>query len=402
MVTLAPSIKLIGLLGCSTLLVNCTFLQTKVAEPNGFRLETLAINYDNLASKPATPISKVFQFSFYDYDLNWKKVIKTVDVTPLDYRDNKPHLVIDNNGREYLIDPGQDRVNTQGKSVLTNTPLNWYGQGPAITFQPQPGTLIIPLLPNHTYQTAKAEIAKTGGKVLGIFGTTFKGFSPKKDSIPLSYVYFNPNRLAANAGKTKLPVYRSANLSGQSAPNILLSGLITYGDGHSAYLDFSHLKGKGQTNNEQLDDIKTQIRKELAQLEDEPEVVAITLDTHAIIRKPEDIEAVVERGDYQHGSPFLRHETESVARGLRVFDNQTKAYLGSMITPSLLMKDCLKAAKQKFGSEAVIQFLDGEASASAYFENYNPTQDLDLKDPIVVNAFRLTGAKGLELIVQYE
>jgi hypothetical protein len=377
-------------------------LQTKVAEPNGFRLETLAINYDNLASKPVTPMSKVFQLSFYDYDPNWKKGIKTVDVTPLDYRDNKPHLVIDNNGREYLIDPVVSRVNTQGKSVLTDTPLNWYGQGSAITFQPQPGTLIIPVLPNHTYQTAKAEIAKTGGKVLGIFGTTFKNVNSQKDSSSLGYVYFNPNRLPANAGRTKLPVYRSSQRPGQSAPNFLLAGLITYSDGRSAYLDFSHLKGKGQTNNEQLDDIKTQIRKELEQLEDEPEVVIITLDSHAVIRKPADIEAVVERGNYQRGGSFLRHETESVARGLRVFDNQTKAYLGSMITPSLLMKDCLQVAKQKFGSEAVIQFLDGEDSASAYFENYNPTQNLDLKDPTVVNAFRLTGAKGLQLVVQYE
>jgi len=98
----------------------------------------------------------------------------------------------------------------------------------------------------------------------------------------------------------------------------------------------------------------------------------------------------------------LLHETQSVARGLRVFNDQTKAYLGSMITPSLLMKDCLAVARQKFGSDAVIQFLDEDAAATVYFEDYNPTQDLELQDPIVLNAFRLTGTKGIELIVQYD
>ena len=290
----------------------------------------------------------------------------------------------------------------EGKSVLTDTPLNWYGQGPAIVFERKPGTVILPLLPDHSYKTVKAEIERTGGKVLGIFGTTFKGFTKKKEAIPLSYVYFNPNRWPENAGQTELPIYRSSKISGQSAPNILLSGLVTYADGRSAYLDFSDLEGEGKTSNERLDDIKGQIRKELEQLEAQPDVAIVTIDTHGVIRKPEDIEAVLERGEYKRGGPFMLHETQSVARGIRVFDEETKAYVGSMITPSLLMKDCLAVAKQKFGEDAVIQFLDGDAPAAAYFEDYDPTVDLELKDPIVLNAFRLRGAKGLELIVQYD
>ena len=402
MVTFAQSVKLMGLIGCSSLLVNCTFLKTQKTEAEGFQLETLALDYDSLVSQPVTPTGKVFQFSFYDYDQNWTKVIKTVDVAPIEYRDNDPHLVLDNRGREYLMSSVPGEVNVEGKSVRIEPPLSWYGQGPAVIFKRQPGTMLIPLLPNQQYSTVKTNIAKTGGKVLGIFGTTFKGLSPKKGTVPFSYVYFNPNRLPLNAGKSDFPIYRSSEVPGQSAPNILLSGLITYSDGRSAYLDFSDLKGKGQTRNQQLDDIKAQMQKRIEQLEAQPEVVLVTVDTHAVIRKPEDIEAVVERGDYITGGPFLRHETQSVARGLRVFNDQTKSYLGSMITPSLLMKDCLAAAKQKFGSEAVIQFLDGEAAAAAYFENYNPTQDLDMKDPLVLNAFRLTGAKGLELIVKYD
>lgn len=397
MVNIAQSVKLIGLIGCSTLLVNCTLLKTKATEPDAFRLEAMPIDYQTLASKPATPLSKVFQLSFYDYDQNWKKVIQTVDVAPLQYRGNEPHLVLDHNGREYLTYPVPSRVKVEGKSVLTNTPLNWYGKGPALIFERKPGTLIMPLLPNQTYKTVKAEIAKTGGTVIGIFGTTFQ-----KESIPLSYVYFNPNRLPKNAGKTSLPVYRSSESPGQSAPNILLSGLVTYSDGRSAYLDFSDLEGEGNTTHDRLENIKAQISKQLEQLEAQPDVAIITIDTHAVIRKTADIEAVVERGEYKRGEPFLLHETQSVARGIRVFNDQTKAYLGSMITPSLLMKDCLAVAKQKFGPDAVIQFLDGDAPAAAYFEDYNPTQALELKDPIVLNAFRLTGAKGLELIVQYD
>ncbi len=402
MVNIAQSVKLIGLISCSTLLVNCTFLKTKAAEPDAFRLEAMPIDYQTLASKPATPLSKVFQLSFYDYDPNWKKVVKTIDVAPLQYRGNEPHLVLDNNGREYLTYPVPDRVNVEGKSVLANTPLNWYGKGPALVFERKPGTLVIPLLPNHTYKTVKADIEKTGGKVLGIFGTTFTGFTAQKEPIPLSYVYFNPNRLPKNAGNTDLPVYRSSEVPGQSAPNIFLSGLITYSDGRSAYLDFSDLEGEGKTSNEQLDDIKAQISKQLEQLEAQPDVAIVTIDTHAVIRKTSDIDAVVERGEYKRGGPFLLHETQSVARGLRVFNDQTKAYLGSMIIPSLLMKDCLAVAKQKFGSDAVIQFLDGDAPAAAYFEDYNPTADLELQDPIVLNAFRLTAMRGLELIVQYD
>lgn len=402
MVNIAQSVKLIGLIGCSTLLVNCTLLRKQAAEPDAFRLEAMPIEYESLASKPAVPLSKVFQLSFYDYDLNWKKVIKTVDVAPLQYRGNEPQFALDENGREYLTFPVPGRTNVDGKSVLTDTPLNWYGKGPAIIFERKPGTLILPLLPDHTYKTVKAEIEKTGGKVLGIFGTTFKGFTQKKESIPLSYTYFNPNHLPQNAGKTDLPVYRSSEIPGQSAPNILLSGLITYADGRSSYLDFSDLEGEGKTSNERLDDIKAQIRKQLEQLEAQPDVAVVTIDTHAVIRKPADIEAVLERGEYKRGGPFLLHETQSVARGIRVFNDQTKAYMGSMITPSLLMKDCLAVAKQKFGKDAVIQFLDGDAPAAAYFEDYNPTSDLALKDPIVLNAFRLRGAKGLELVVQYD
>lgn len=402
MVNIAQSVKLIGLISCSTLVANCTLLRTKASEPDAFRLEAMPIKYESLASKPATPLSKVFQLSFYDYDLNWKKVIKTVDVAPLQYRGNEPQFALDDNGREYLTYPVPGRTNIEGKSVLTDTPLNWYGQGPAIVFERKPGTVILPLLPGHSYKTVKAEVEKTGGKVLGIFGTTFKGFTQKKESIPLSYVYFNPNRLPKNAGKTDLPVYRSSEISGQSAPNMLLSGLITYADGRSAYLDFSNLEGAGKTSNERLDDIKVQIRKQLEQLEAQPDVAIVTIDTHAVIRKTADIEAVLERGEYQRGGPFLQHETQSVARGIRVFNDQTKAYVGSMITPSLLMKDCLAVAQQKFGPDAVIQFLDGDAPAAAYFEDYNPTSDLELKDPVVLNAFRLRGAKGLELVVQYD
>ncbi|KAI9134468.1 hypothetical protein [Acaryochloris sp. CCMEE 5410] len=402
MVNIAQSVKLMGLIGCSSLLVNCTLLRKTASEPDAFRLEAMPIEYESLASKPAVPMSKVFQLSFYDYDFNWKKVIKTVDVAPLQYRGNEPQFALDNNGREYLTYPVPGRTQVNGKSVLTDTPLNWYGQGPAIVFERKPGTVILPLLPDHSYKTVKAEIERTGGKVLGIFGTTFKGFTKKKEAIPLSYVYFNPNRLPKNAGQTDLPIYRSSKISGQSAPNILLSGLVTYADGRSAYLDFSDLEGEGKTSNERLDDIKGQIRQELEQLEAQPDVAMVTIDTHGVIRKPEDIEVVLERGEYKRGGPFMLHETQSVARGIRVFDEETKAYVGSMITPSLLMKDCLAVAKQKFGEDAVIQFLDGDAPAAAYFEDYDPTADLELKDPIVLNAFRLRGAKGLELVVQYD
>ncbi|ABW27728.1 hypothetical protein [Acaryochloris marina] len=402
MVNIAQSVKLMGLIGCSSLLVNCTLLRKTASEPDAFRLEAMPIEYESLASKPAVPMSKVFQLSFYDYDFNWKKVIKTVDVAPLQYRGNEPQFALDNNGREYLTYPVPGRTKVEGKSVLTDTPLNWYGQGPAIVFERKPGTVIMPLLPDHSYKTVKAEIESTGGKVLGIFGTTFKGFTKKKEAIPLSYVYFNPNRLPKNAGQTELPIYRSSKISGQSAPNILLSGLVTYADGRSAYLDFSDLEGEGKTSNERLDDIKGQIRKELEQLEAQPDVAMVTIDTHGVIRKPEDIEAVLERGEYKRGGPFMLHETQSVARGIRVFDEETKAYVGSMITPSLLMKDCLAVAKQRFGEDAVIQFLDGDAPAAAYFEDYDPTAELELKDPIVLHAFRLRGAKGLELIVQYD
>ncbi|WP_299412156.1 hypothetical protein [Acaryochloris sp. IP29b_bin.148] len=398
MVNIAQSVKLIGLIGCSTLLVNCTLLRTKVSEPDAFRLEAMPIDYQSLASQPATPISKVFQLSFDDYDQNGQKDIKTVDVTPLQYRGNEPYLVLDNNGREYLLSSTANRVNRDGKSVLAETPLNWYGQGPALIFERKPGTLVIPLLPNQTYEAAKSAIEKTGGKVLGLFGTTFTPQASK----PLSYLYFNPNRLPQNAGKTTLPVYQSSKVPGQSAPNILLSGMITYSDGRSAYLDFSDLAGEGKTQNEQLNNIKTQISKRLEQLEAQPDVAIVTIDTHAVIRKTADIEAVVERGEYNRGGPFLLHETQSVARVMRVFNDQTKAYLGSMITPSLLMKDGLAVAKQKFGQDAVVQFLDGEASAAAYFEDYNPTSALELKDPVVLNAFRLREAKGLELVVQYD
>ena len=400
MVNFSQSAKLIGLVGCSTLLVNCSIWQTKVAEPDGFRLETMPIDYQELASKPATPIGKVFQLSFYDFDQTWKKVIKTVDAAPLDYRGDQPHL-LDNNGREYVTDSFSGRVNVEGKSVLKNTPQNWYGKGPVIIFERKPGTMIIPLLPGHNYRSVKADIANTGGKVIGIFGATFMDLASSKEAVPVRYIYFNPNRLPANAGKTNLPVHRSSALPGQSALN-LLSGLITYSDGRIAYLDFSHLKGKGKTSNEQLNDIKAQMRKELEQLEAQPEVVVITIDTHAIIRATPDIEAVVERGDYKQGGPFLLHETQSVARGIRVFNDQNKAYLGSMIIPSLLMKDCLAVAKQKFGSDAVIQFLDDKALAAAYFPDYDPTPELALQDSVVLNAVRLTGAKGLELIVQYD
>lgn len=401
MVTFTQSAKRIGLIGCSTLLVSCTFWKSKVTDPEGFRLETMPIDYQSLASQPVTPIGKVFQLSFYDYDQGWQKVIKTVDVAPLQYRNNEPYLVIDSKGREYLAPPAPDRINVEGKSVLTDAPLNWYGNGPAIIFERKPGTMVLPLLPNQTYKTAKADIAKTGGEVLGIFGSTFKGIA-RKDSIARRYIYFNPNRLPANAGKTNLPVYRSPGLPGQSVRDMLLSGLVTYSDGRSVYLDFSNLQGEGTTNTERTENFKAQIRKQLEQLEAQPDIVVVTIDTHAVIRKIDDIAAVVERGDYQQGGPFLLHETQSVARGLRVFNDQTKAYLGSMITPSLLMKDCLAVAQQKFGSNAVIQFLDEDIPAAAYFENYNPTQKLELQDPIVLNAFRLTGTQGLELIVQYD
>jgi len=374
----------------------------KTSEPDAFRLEAMAIEYESLASQPATPMGKVFQLSFYDADPNLEKVIKTVDVAPLQYRGNDPYLVLDHNGREYLTSPGSGRVKVEGKSVLTDAPLNWYGNGPAIVFERKPGTVILPLLPNQTYKTAQVEVEKTGGKVLGIFGTTFKSLTPQKESIPLSYVYFNPNRLPKNAGKTDLPIYRSSKIPGQSAPNILLSGQITYADGRSAYLDFSDLAGKGKTSNQRLDDIKGQIRQQLEQLEAQPDVMIISIDTHAVIRKTADIEAVLERGEYKRGGPFMRHETQSVARGIRVFDDQTKAYVGSMITPSLLMKDCLAVAKQKFGEDAVIQFLDGDTPAAAYFEDYDPTADLALKDPIVLHDFQLKGMKGLELVVQYD
>lgn len=401
MVNLAQSVKLAGVIGCSTLLVNCTLLHTKAANPDAFRLETMPITYESLASQPVTPLGKVFQMSFYDQDREGQKVIKTVDVAPLQYRDNKPYLVLDNKGREYITDPAADRTQIEGKSVLTQTPRNWYGQGAAIVFTRKPGTFLIPLLPNQTYTTVRSKVKQTGGKVLGVFGKTFEGTVPP-DASARSYVYFNPNQLPQNAGKTNLPIYRSSKSPGQSAGNLMLSGQITYSDGRSAYLDFSALPGEGATPTQRLTNIKQQISKKLEQLEAQSEVVMVTLDTHGVIRSTADIEAVWERGEYQRGGPFERHETQSVARGIRVFNNKTKAYLGSMITPSLLMKDCLGVAKQKFGEDAVIQFLEGDASAAAYFEDYNPTADLGLKDPVVLHALNLKGAKGLELIVQYD
>jgi len=310
-------------------------------------------------------------------------------------------MVLDHKGREYIMEPAADRTQIGGKSVFTKTPRNWYGQGSAIVFQRKPGTLVIPLLPNQTYATVKAKIKQTGGKVLGVFGKTFEGTVPP-DGSSRSYVYFNPNHLPQNAGKTNLPIYRSSETHGQSAGNLMLSGQVTYGDGRSAYLDFSSLQSEGATPTQQLNNLKQQISKQLEQLEAQSEVVMVTMDTHAVIRSTADIEAVWERGEYKRGGPFKRHETQSVARGIRVFDDKTKAYLGAMITPSLLMKDCLAVAKQKFGEDAVIQFLEGEAAAAAYFEDYNPTSELGVKDPVVLHALGLKGAKGLELIVQYD
>ena len=393
--SLLPLLLLVLLSACTA-----TPAPVEVVETQYFRLTADPVDYQKLDSSPVTPEGDTFPLSFFDFDRSWQKYVRTVNVRPVQGSD-RPRIVIDEQGHAYQIEPGPDFVKIEGRPVMADTPLNWYAQGPTITLEPRNETMIVPLLPGHRYSTVKDEIAKTGGRVLGIFGTTFKGFQPQtKEAIPLNYLYFNPNRLPQNSGK-QLPVYRSSPISGQSAPNILLSGIITYQDGRTEYLDFSHLQGTGKTLDEKLESIKQKIRKELEQLEQRQDVVLLTIDTHGVMRKPEDIAAVVVRGGGKRGGPFLFHETQSVARGLRIFDEQTRRYLGSMITPSLLMRDCLAVAKQKYGSDAVIQFLDGDAPAAAYFEGANISTDLGIQDPQVLDHYRLRGAQGLELVVEY-
>ncbi|NEP09419.1 MAG: hypothetical protein F6K14_04110 [Symploca sp. SIO2C1] len=384
----------------SVLLSGCAANSAEVVKTRYFSLTADPVDYQNLESLPVTPEGEAFSFSFFDFDRSWQKYVRTVNVRPVQGSE-RPRIVIDEQGHAYQIEPGPDFVKIEGRPVMADTPLNWYAHGPTITLEPRNNTLIVPLLPGHRYSTVQAEIEKTGGRILGIFGTTFKGFQPKtKEATPLSYLYFNPNHLPQNRGK-KLPVYRSSQISGQSAPNILLSGIITYQDGRTEYLDFSHLQGIGNNSDDKLESIKQKISKELEQLEQRQDVVLLTIDTHGVMRKPEDIPAVVVRGGGKRGGPFLFHETQSVARGLRIFDDQNRQYLGSMITPSLLMRDCLAVAKKKYGKNAVIQFLDGDAPAAAYFEGANISTALGIPDPQVLDHYRLRGARGLELIVEY-
>jgi len=374
--------------------------EVEVVKTRYFSLKSSPVDYQNLDSLPVTTEGEAFSLSFFDFDRSWQKYVRTVNVRPVQGSD-RPRIVMDEQGHAYQIEPGPDFVKIEGRPVMADTPLNWYAQGPTITLEPDNDTLIVPLLPGHRYSTVQGEIEKTGGRVVGIFGTTFKGFHPKtKEATPLSYLYFNPNRLPQNSGK-QLPIYRSSPISGQSAPNILVSGMITYQDGRTEYLDFSHLQGIGNNADERLESIKQKIRKELEQLEQRQDVVLLTIDTHGVMRKPEDIPAVVVQGGGKRGGPFLFHETQSVARGLRIFNDQTRRYLGSMITPSLLMRDCLAVAKQNYGSNAVVQFLDGDAPAAAYFEGANISTALGIQDPQVLDHYRLRGARGLELIVEY-
>lgn len=378
----------------------CATTSGSVIETDKFSLSADPIDYQNLESQPVTAAGDAFPLSFYDFDPAWEQYIRTVTVRPVQGSD-RPRIVIDEQGHAYQVEPGPEFISVEGRPVMADTPLNWYAHGPTITIEPRGNTMIVPLLSGHSYQTIQAEIERTGGQVLGIFGTTFKGFDPEtKAATALSYHYFNPNRLPQNHGKD-LPVYRSSEISGQSAPNILLSGIITYQDGRIEYLDFSQLEGAGKTSDEKLESIKQQIRTVLEQLEQQEDVVSLTIDTHGVMRRPEDIEAVFIRGGGQRGGPFLFYETQSVARGLRVFDDRTKQYLGSMITPSLLMHDCLTVAKEKYGPNAVIQFLDGDAPAAAYFEASDFVADLGIQDSQVLDHFRLRGAQGLELIVGY-
>ncbi|MEM9212921.1 MAG: hypothetical protein AAGD25_00960 [Cyanobacteria bacterium P01_F01_bin.150] len=398
--------KLSVLLGASVLLSNCAGTQAIVVETAQFRLMSDPVDYQDLDSPSLLLEEESFPLSFYDFDPDWERIIRTVTVQSVQ-SSGRPRIVLDKNGHAYQIAPGPEYLKVDGRPVMADTPLNWYAQGPTITIEPGNNTLLLPLLEEHSYKTVQAEIERTGGQVLGIFGTTFKGFEPgTKAATALSYHYFNPNRLSQNQGE-ELPIYRSSDNSGQSAPNILLSGIVTYQDGRIEYLDFSHLEGAGEMPDEKLESIKQQIRPELEHLEQRPDVVAFTIDTHGVIRHPDDIEAVFERGGGRRGGPFLFHETQSVARGLRIFDDQTKEYLGSMITPSLLMHDALKVAKQKYGPNAVIQFLDGDAPAAAYFEETSTGEtdfvaELGIQNPQVLNHFRLRGAKGLELLVSYE
>ncbi|MGK7902724.1 MAG: hypothetical protein AB4352_15190 [Hormoscilla sp.] len=368
-----------------------------------FVLSTHSLSFDGLKTRPTNRMGDPFNISFYDWNSDGKKAIVTVQVTPTQYHNQHPKFAIDGGGRAYQLSPTPDYVKVDGTSVMSSVPLNWYGKGPVVALGLRSRTFMIPLLPKTNYRQSIEEIEKLGGKVLGFLGTAFKGFEAKTNRpMPLYYTYLNLNNYQGlNGEKEKYPVYRSSEIAGQSAPNILLSGIVTYRDGHTEYLDFSHLKGTGNTPDERLESIKKQMRKHLEKLEGDRDVVQLTIDTHGVIRKPADIAAVFTRGGGKRGGLFLFYETQSVGRAARVFNNKTKEFLASIITPSLKMEDVLTVAKRLYGENAVVQFLDGDTAAAAQFTREDPTKKLHILDDRVVNEHRFGQVQGLQLIVYF-
>lgn len=366
-----------------------------------FVLSTHDLSFDGLKTQPTKRVGDPFDVSFYDWSSEGKKTIRTVRVTPTRYQNQHPKFAVDAGGRAYQLYPAPAYMKVDGKSVMSSAPLNWYEKGPVVALGVRSRTLMIPLLPKTDYRQSIQEIEKLGGKVLGFFGTAFKGFDARTNRpMPLYYTYLNLNHLQGLDGE-KYPVYRSSEIPGQSAPNILLSGIVTYRDGQTEYLDFSHLKGTGNTQDEWLESIKKQMRGHLEKLEKNPDVVQLAIDTHGVIRKPADIAAVVTRGGGKRGGPFLFYETQSVGRAARVFNNQTKELIASIITPSLKMEDVLTVAKRLYGEDAVVQFLDGDAAAAAQFTREDPTQKLGILDDRVLNEHRFGQVQGLQLIVHF-
>ncbi|MEB3227160.1 MAG: hypothetical protein VKJ27_02155 [Synechocystis sp.] len=268
-------------------------------------------------------------------------------------------------GWEYQVDPLPNQTVLNGQRVLERMPVSWYGVGEALVYTPQSGEFLLPAplgkTPSGTsHRTNVAELEKLGYKVIGQFGASFKSFSPEQGSISLRYFWHYSQGVDPKVG--------------QSAPNIIQAGMVKYKDGRIEYLDFCEHSGKGSTASERLEDVKRNVmRPALEALQKDDNVEYFVIDTHCVIRKQQDIPNIVIRGGYTRGGPFLDHQRGFFARSVRVFDDKTKQYLGSMITPSMYMRDVTSLAKEFFGSDAVVQHLDGDAFAAAYF-----TQSVDI------------------------
>jgi hypothetical protein len=240
--------------------------------------------------------------------------------------------------------PAQNSDKPQLSSSPLPKKLGLSGQSHAIT---PPANSFVVAAPFASFEQSQAFLAKQGLEVLAIMGTGPTGEAPPhlqhspfagEGKVQAGYHYLNPGRLT---GKTDAPVVKNHTLLQQDFS--ATSGTITRTDGKTFKLDMTDLAGL---------DPKARIKARnarLAKLEQDPDVVAITLDAWP---------AGQVSGEGRDTIPNNR--------SFRVFDPAGQ-FIGHVTTPALSLDEAEMVARQRFGDRfGSMDNLDGNVYAKAW------------------------------------